>query len=158
MWTSNKPLLKGSKQQSPSHEVRGCGNSLPGNRRPRSSCGLHREVRAAHGKGFCWGLPLHVACEVPELKIIVSPNPTLHQEQLTALLETWLHSSFMDLLDGTQWSLLPSLVISKRTLSPFLSIQKNSYLHIQVWYTWNTCRESVKYTTSSKTSSRWTLF
>lgn len=154
MGTSNKPLLKGSKQHSSSHEVEGCGNSLAGNRKPRSLCGSHREVGPAHGKGFCWGLPPHVACEVPELKITVSP--TLHQEQLTGLLETWLYSNFMGLLDGTQWSLWPSVVISQRTLSPFLSIQKNFYL--QVWYTRKTCRESVKHTTSSKTPSRSTLF
>lgn len=65
-----------------------------------------------------------MACEVPELKITVGPNPTLHQEQLTALLETQIYSHFMGLLYGTQWS-----------------------LYLQARYTWNTPTGSVKFTT-----------
>lgn len=93
--TSNRAWLEGSQQHSSSYEVEGCGNPLPGNRRPRCLCGLHREAGAADGKGFCWGPPPHVACEVPELKITVGPNPTLHQEQLTVLLETRLCSTWV---------------------------------------------------------------
>lgn len=151
--TSNQAWLEGSQQHSSSHEVEGCGNPLPGNRKPRCLCGLHREAGAADGKGFCWGPPPHVACEVPELKINVGPNPTLHQEQLTVLLETQLCSTWVFFMAGT---LLPSSVFSKRTLSQFLCIHRN--FHLQVWYTWNTHRESVKYTISSKNPSRSTLF
>lgn len=98
-----------------------------------------------------------MACEVPELKITVGPNPTLHQEQLTALLETQIYSHFMGLLYGTQWSLLPSSVISKRTLSAFLDIQKNLLFTgtIHMEYSYGKCEI---HHTSSKNPSRSTLF
>lgn len=92
--------------------------TLPGNRRARSSQGLHREVGPVPGKEFCWGLPPHVACEVPELKITVGPNPTLHQEQLTALLETGLYRNWV-------------FIMAHNGLSCLLSVSaKGHYLHV----------------------------
>lgn len=121
MGTSDQAWLEDSQQHSSSYEVEGCGNPLPANRRPRSSCGLHREAGAARGKGFCWELPPHVACEVPELKITVGPNLSVHQDKLTALLETRLCSTWLFLVAHKGFSCLHLLHV------------KAHYLHFYVF-------------------------
>lgn len=118
---------------------KGSGNSQPGHRRPRNSCGLyglHREVGQLLDRDSAEG---YQHCEVPELKITAGPNPTpspgaTHSPAGDTTLQ------HLGLLHGTQWSLLPSFAISKRTLSPFLSFQRN--FSLQVRYTWHSDGES----------------
>jgi len=141
------------------HEVAGYGNSLPNNRKARSSYGFWREVGPVHGKEFSWGLPPHLACQVPELKITVGqyqrthacPNLTLRQ---AATQDTTRDGTLnkLGLHYGMQQSLLFSFSIGKRTLSQFLNTHRKLLLRSMTHMEYHS--ESVTYTTSSKNLSR----
>lgn len=149
MGTSNKAWLKGQKQHSSSHKVEGCGSSLPDNRRARSSCGLHREVGPVPGKEFCHHM---------------WPVKSLSWKELWALILLFIRSNSQPCrrqdstgTGSSLWPTMVSLAFFWYQQKDIISMSKYSE-KLLFTSTWNTHREIVKYTTSSKNLSRSTLF